>query len=375
MPRNSGGVYSLPAGNPVVTGEVISSAWANSTLSDLATAMTGSLSNSGQGGMLAALNLFAGTIGTPGLNWTLEPTSGLYRAGAGDFRWAIGGVDVFTIGAGGISQQVLTLSGAAPRLKINETDAAANNRLWDITATAEQLQFRVVNDADNAFVNWLTIDRTLNVIDSAFLLSPNLTIGDGVFSPIGITTVGALTVRGATQANIILSEDDGPANEKYWRLLINGGDLQFLAYNDALTVANSFLTVARTGAVVDTVNIPNGALQYAGVEVGYRGMPQRTFAGNDTPTRTDRGTLLLYTGAGGNTLSINNSVFNADDIVTLVHAGSAGTLTIGGGITNMLWFNGSGAFSTGARTLALGGVVTLFMRAANTVYVWGTGIS
>jgi hypothetical protein len=48
MSRNGSGTYTLPAGNPVVTGTTIASTWANSTLTDLATAMTGSLASDGQ---------------------------------------------------------------------------------------------------------------------------------------------------------------------------------------------------------------------------------------------------------------------------------------------------------------------------------------
>ena len=48
MSRNGSGTYTLPAGNPVVTGTTISSTWANNTLTDLATAMTGSLASDGQ---------------------------------------------------------------------------------------------------------------------------------------------------------------------------------------------------------------------------------------------------------------------------------------------------------------------------------------
>src|SRR5262245_27913921 len=48
MPRNGTGTYNLPAGNPVVTNTVIQSVWANSTLSDLATAMTGSMARNGE---------------------------------------------------------------------------------------------------------------------------------------------------------------------------------------------------------------------------------------------------------------------------------------------------------------------------------------
>lgn len=48
MARNGSGTYTLPAGNPVVTGTTISSTWANSTLSDIATALTGSIATDGQ---------------------------------------------------------------------------------------------------------------------------------------------------------------------------------------------------------------------------------------------------------------------------------------------------------------------------------------
>jgi hypothetical protein len=48
MARNGSGVYSLPAGNPVITGTTISSTWANNTLNDIASALTASLTSDGQ---------------------------------------------------------------------------------------------------------------------------------------------------------------------------------------------------------------------------------------------------------------------------------------------------------------------------------------
>ena len=48
MSRNGSGTYSLPAGNPVVTGTTISSSWANTTLTDIASALTNSVASDGQ---------------------------------------------------------------------------------------------------------------------------------------------------------------------------------------------------------------------------------------------------------------------------------------------------------------------------------------
>ena len=57
MSRNGSGTYTLPAGNPVVTGTTISSTWANSTLTDIAATLTDSVAADGQTPMTGNLNL------------------------------------------------------------------------------------------------------------------------------------------------------------------------------------------------------------------------------------------------------------------------------------------------------------------------------
>jgi hypothetical protein len=57
MSRNGTGTYNLPAGNPVVTGTVISSTWANNTLNDIASALTGSVATDGQTPMVGDLDM------------------------------------------------------------------------------------------------------------------------------------------------------------------------------------------------------------------------------------------------------------------------------------------------------------------------------
>ena len=76
MSRNGTGTYSLPAGNPVVTGTSISSTWANSTLTDIATALTGSVASDGQTPMTGNLDMNSrkvvllanGTVATDAIN-------------------------------------------------------------------------------------------------------------------------------------------------------------------------------------------------------------------------------------------------------------------------------------------------------------------
>jgi len=57
MSRNGSGTYSLPAGNPVVTGTTIASTWANTTMNDLAAALTDSVAADGQTPMTGNLDL------------------------------------------------------------------------------------------------------------------------------------------------------------------------------------------------------------------------------------------------------------------------------------------------------------------------------
>ena len=57
MSRNGSGTYTLPTGNPVVPATVISTTWANTTLNDISTALTGSVASDGQTTMSGNLNM------------------------------------------------------------------------------------------------------------------------------------------------------------------------------------------------------------------------------------------------------------------------------------------------------------------------------
>ena len=57
MPRNSQGLYTLPAGNPVVPDTIIDAGWANPTMGDVAQALTDSLPRNGAAPMTGQLTL------------------------------------------------------------------------------------------------------------------------------------------------------------------------------------------------------------------------------------------------------------------------------------------------------------------------------
>jgi hypothetical protein len=79
--RNSSGTYSLPSGNPVVGGTVISRDWANNTLGDIGQSLTDSLDRNGKGPMLAPLRVQNGSNAAPSLSFNNDQDTGLYLVG------------------------------------------------------------------------------------------------------------------------------------------------------------------------------------------------------------------------------------------------------------------------------------------------------
>lgn len=104
MPRDGGGVYSLPAGNPVVPGTIIDTTWANPTMEDIGIALSDSLSRSGKGGMTASLRGPDGSAAVPTFSFTNEPTTGRYRDGPGQIVEAVDGTPVVRYTAAGLEQ-------------------------------------------------------------------------------------------------------------------------------------------------------------------------------------------------------------------------------------------------------------------------------
>ncbi len=251
MSRNSSGTYTLPAGNPVVSGTVITSTWGNTTMNDIATALTDSLSRTGQGSMLAGLPLFAGTSGLPGLTWGAELTSGIYRAGAGDFRWVVSTVELLRY-----NNNLLQLSGTAPAFRINETNASADQRLWDFIANNGELHFRILLDNLTA-TNVIDFTRSSGTATGVTITANTITTaGAFVNSFAGAIATPSVSI-GSTQPVFELNETDGPTNEKKWSWVALSGQLQLRAVNDAGSASTTFLTVDRTATTVDLISLAN----------------------------------------------------------------------------------------------------------------------
>jgi len=92
-----------------------------------------------------------------------------------------------------------------------------------------------------------------------------------------------------TTPTLALTETDATADEGKWRLLANADTFLGRVYNDAESVIVTFLTIARTGTAVDSVNFATTALQTNGVDItGATGTFEATWATacTTTPSQT-----------------------------------------------------------------------------------------
>jgi len=183
MPRDSSGNYTLPVGNPVISGTPISSAVQNSTMNDLAAALTNSLSRTGLGGMQSPLPFVSGNVGSPGITWVNDPTTGLYLSSAGDMRVAVGGV-------------------------ANTRWNASGQQLWDGSAWSQVLTVLGIGPALAPYTQSAVDEAITGNWTFPGLVSPSITapttlsfiIGStprGVYSATGLAITGTLGVSGA----------------------------------------------------------------------------------------------------------------------------------------------------------------------------------
>lgn len=247
MPRNSGGTYTLPSGNPVATGTTIQSTWANTTLSDVATEVTNSLDRNGRGSMLAPLKSFDGTIAAPGLVFGNEPTTGFARPSASNMTVSIAGLEVgrwTSAGyAGAMAVTTLTVSGTA----------AFNGGATIGDALGDAL---TVNSNTMSVPNGINI--TGGSVNVAGSLSANSTFSvSGAAAFNGGTTIGNASGDAFTiNSNIALISNG---------LTFTGGDV---AFNGSVAVGDASGDAFTINSNIAT--IPNG-LTFTGGNVAFNG--------------------------------------------------------------------------------------------------------
>lgn len=323
----------------------------------------------------ANLGFAAGTLGSAmGTAATHADTDYVHIAGTE----SITGVKTFT-GA------TTKLSSTNPRLLLEETDQAADEKLWDVTVTGGDLLIRTRTDADGAGITAITIDRGTGTAVTSIAFASPITASAGSAGTPSIRFTDATTglFRGA--ANVISISISGTES---WRF--TGADLIAWA-SGHLQVGNGTAGTPGLGGASDSNSgfIWDGADGMSWVLGGAAQITMSTasavFAGDVTVNasgkaatiRTKRSTETggTLTSASANTgvflataPTINNSVFAADDEILLINDTAASvTITAGASYTQRL----AGTATTGNLTLAARGEALVKFKASNESYVSG----
>ena len=202
MARNGSGTYNLPAGNPVTTGTTISSTWANTTLADMATALTGSIASDGQ--TTASGNLPMGNFIHTGVgNATVRnnyASAGQVQDGVLTYLTSVSGTNTITaVGAVGMTayatgqQFTFVAAGAntgATTLNINSIGAKAITKNGTTALSS--------GDIVSGSVAEVVYDGTQFQLISAIPIS-------GLATPISVANGGTGLTSAGTAGNVLTS--------------------------------------------------------------------------------------------------------------------------------------------------------------------------
>ena len=397
MPRNASGNYTLPAGNPVVTNTTIDTGWANGTMSDLAGEVTNSLDRNGRGGMLAALKLVDGAVGAPALTFNNEPTSGVWRSGAGIINWSLLGVETMRLIAQGLAVP-LGIVGAPGLTFMGDPNTGwwspgADIQAWSING-AELL--RLSSTGLRVLSGGMTVDTGGLLISAGGLAvtAGGMALTAGVYqAPLGAVGAPSYTFSGDTNNGWWSPAADvqawSVAGVEIMRLLNTGlrlvkDDALLEFYNSAGAVRSGYLQMNSAAAAQLRV-VANQALGFytndtlraqitaggvfqdaAGLEFGYRRLV--TVGNTATAAATEVGKAYLNTG----NITVNNGVFSAGDWFSVYNNSGAAITVTQGTVTTMRL---GGTASTGSRTIAPRGMATVFFPTATECVVSGAGVS
>jgi microcystin-dependent protein len=217
MPRNSSGTYTLPE-SAFVAGTTIVSADMNSDLSDIATALTQSLSTTGVSSMTGPLKLADGSAAAPSLTLASDTTTGWYRSAAGTWTYVGTGTTIMSLSPTGATISNLTVTNLTVTGSFTVASAREVGEVVDYCGTAAPALFLF---AFGQAVSRATYSAAFAILGTAFGAGDGLTtfnlpdyrgrVGFGK-DDMGGVAAGRITVAGANFDGTVLGGTGGSQN-------------------------------------------------------------------------------------------------------------------------------------------------------------------
>jgi hypothetical protein len=285
MSRNGSGTYTLPAGNPVVPGTTITTTWGNTTLTDIANALTASVAADGQTPMTGALNMAnnkvtslatptvatdaatkayvdAKTDGTASGSFTdlaytgtLTGGTGVVNLGSGQFYKTSGG----NIGIGTSSPaKILTVSGADAVFRLIDTNGAVT----DIGSPTAGTTFRNFTSGAFKFQNaagaaTLSLDTSGNVIVTGSITTSQTAgiVGTTTNNDANTGSVGEYITANGANITVTTTAANGTS------ISLTAGDWDVSAYSSS-GGASAACTASQLGINTTSATLGSQAIDY-----------------------------------------------------------------------------------------------------------------
>jgi hypothetical protein len=376
MARDGSGNYNLPAGNPVVTGTSISSTVQNNTMTDVAAALTQSVSKDGQTAMTGTLNMgnnaisngasITGTAfipsgsGIPAVGFYLPSanTIGAAAASAAIGTWGSTGVtapafqpsgnSVVPLGmyAGGGGTSLSFSTTTTLRATVNSTGA------WTISAPTAGTAFAI---------NGFPTATILSLFTSATGTQQSFT--DTTRSATIITVAGGYEFKVTSAHSLSFG-----ANNTSFLSIASAGNITTTAPTSGVGLSVSAVSGTHSTQIGDSANTKYNA--------GFLEIPQNIQNAAYAPVLADAGKHIYHSDGTARTYTIpaNGTVaYPIGTTLTFVNDASAAVNVTIAITTDTLYWAVDG--STGSRTLARYGTATALKVTATRWTISGTGLT
>jgi hypothetical protein len=268
MSRNGSGVYTLPATNPVVPGSTISTVWANGTMADIATALTGSVAADGQTPMTGNLNansnkivnMAVGTVAGNALEYTQGTTAVAISGGSingtaiGNTTPAFGKFSELVVPAGTTAQRPATPQNGDIRYNTTTlqyegfSTVAAQTTISTLTNVTTTATATTVANHNLQTGNYLTITGcTPGAYNGSFLITVT---GDTTFTYTMLSNPGGSATVVGTYTTGIWTQIGGGATG-------TGGN-QVFVLNDQNVTANYTVPTGKNASSAGPITINTG---------------------------------------------------------------------------------------------------------------------
>lgn len=219
--------------------------------------MTDSLDRSGKGGMLAPFKVSDGTVSAPGFAFSSEPSTGFYRAGAGQLAASVGGTQIAVLTSAGLAATALSPTGSA--LPTNGLYSPGSNQLGFAT---NSIQAGYFDGSQN-----LNLAKPLGIASGG--TSANTATA-------AVTALGLAPMSTAATASTLAQRT---ASGYLYATYFNGGS----AYNENPTIGSVAVQNASNDGFFRFATITNFAYQSQAAGISIAADPGSGYPTSGTP--------------------------------------------------------------------------------------------